>query len=551
MTDPTTPGDATPPPSRSAAMRWLPWIGVLAAAALLFVLVRPSSDDDEAAPPDSVSTETAGEDTGATDTASADGGSEDTSSGETPSTAGDTGEAAQACDERQLADSEYGPCKIEPFSGDNGGATSQGVAEDTITVSFRLGNSGQLASLNSLAGEAAASLGSNQEAVVEDINALVDYFNDQFELYGRRVVVETFEGQGDFLAEFQAKDVQGAQVDAARATDLGAFADVSFTTMTQPYAEALTAADIIAMSPVYLSEDWYADRAPYAYGAAWPLGTQVGEFAGNAVCEALAGQPAEYAADDLASTNRTFGLLAPENPEYAKMADAAEAALASCGESVGRRLSFALDIVALQPEATNAIAQMKEAGVTTIICLCDEFSPLFLTGAAFTQEYGPEWLMMRWPDPWGRLTAPDIFARSMHLGGMTPVFEDSEIGTVVDAATGGSGVASPASIDGIYKQLLMLFSGLQAAGPDLTPETFQAGIFSLPATDDGVFGPWEHGEGVYNPNTSFQLGWWSAEALSNLDGIAGSVQDCGSGDWYRFDDVAGLGAEGTSPGCFG
>ena len=108
-------------------------------------------------------------------------------------------------------------------------------------------------------------------------------------------MVETFEGQGDFLAEFQAKDVQGAQVDAARATDLGAFADVSFTTMTQPYAEALTAADIIAMSPVYLSEDWYADRAPYAYGAAWPLGTQVGEFAGNAVCEALAGQPAEYA----------------------------------------------------------------------------------------------------------------------------------------------------------------------------------------------------------------------------------------------------------------
>ncbi len=329
------------------------------------------------------------------------------------------------------------------------------------------------------------------------------------------------------------------------------FADISFTTMTQPYAEGLTASDIVALSPVYLSEDWYRDRAPYAYGAIWPVGTQVGEYAGNVICEGLAGQPAEFADGSLASTERVFGLLHAENPDYTKMADATVAALEACGESVARRLSFALDIVSLQPEATNAVAQMKEAGVTTIICLCDEFSPLFLTGAAFTQEYGPEWMMMRWPDPWGRLTAQEQLARSMHLGGATPAFEDSEIGTVVDAATDGAGIASPEAIDAVYKQLLVLFSGLQAAGPDLTPESFQSGIFSLPPTDDGVFGPWEFGDGVFNPNTSFQLGWWSPDAVSNLDGVAGSVQDCEPGEWFRYDDVAGIDAEGSSLGCFG
>ena len=550
MSDPTTPGGPTPP-TRSTALRWLPWIGVLAAVVVLFVLVRPSSDDDDdEVSADESSSETASEDTAATDTSLPDSTAADTAS---DAAAGTTvPDTAAGCEERQLASSDYGPCKAdEPFSGDNGGATADGVTEDAITVTYRLGNSGQLTSLNALAGEAAASLGSNQDAVVQDLETLVAYFNDQFELYGRRVQVEVFEGQGDFLAEYQGQEVQGAQVDASRALDLGAFADISFTTMTQPYAEGLTSQNILSLSPVYLSEDWYQDRAPYAYGAAWPVGSQVGEFAGRSACQVLAGQPAEYADDSLASTPRVFGLLHPENPEYTKMGDAAVAALEACDQSVGRRLTFALDIVSLQPEATNAVAQMKDAGVTTIICLCDEFSPLFLTGAAFSQEYGPEWLMMRWPDPWGRLTAQDVFARSMHLGGMTPAFEDSEIGTVVDEATGGAGVSSPEAIDAIYKQLLLLFSGLQAAGPELTPETFQAGVFSLPSTDDGVFGPWEFGEGIHNPNTSFQLGWWSPDAVSNLDGVAGSVQDCGAGGWHRFDDASGLGAEGSSPGCFG
>ena len=551
MTEPTKPPESAssePPPSgsgpagRSTAMRWLPWVGVLAVVVVVFVLVRPSDDDDTAAP-DTPATDTAG-----TDTSGADAVAADTSS-DAAGTAG-AGDP-EGCDERQLTGSDYGPCPAEPFTGDNGGATAPGVTEDTITVTYRLGNSGQLTSLNALAGDAAASLGSNQEAVVEDMTTLIDYFNDEFELYGRRVELEAFEGQGDFLAEFQGQEVQGAQVDAARAVDLGAFADISFTTMTQPYAEGLTASEIVSLSPVYLTEDWYRDRAPYVYGAIWPMGSAVGEYAGQVACEGLAGLPAEFADESLAADERVFGLLHAENPEYTKMGDLAVATMESCGASIERRLTYALDIVSLQQEATNAVAQMKDAGVTTIICLCDEFSPIFLTGAAFTQEYGPEWVMMRWPDPWGRLAVPDQFARSIHLGGSTPAFEDSEIGTVVDAATDGAGVASPEAIDAVYRQLLLLFSGLQAAGPELTPDSFQAGVFALPSTDEGVLGPWEFGDGRYNPNTSFQLGWWSGEAASNLDDVAGSVQDCAPGAWYRYDDAAGIDAEGSSLGCFG
>ncbi len=351
--------DHAEPPQRSPIRRWLPWILALVVIAVVVIIARPSSDNDDS--------EVSGSATAAA-----------------PAEPATTG-----CDERQLTGSDYGPCKAESFTGDNGGATAEGVTADTIKVSFREANPAQLAALKAIAGPAMASLGGDQEATLSDLKSLVAYFNDQFDLYGRTVELDVYEGQGQFLDEFQGKGVQGAQIDAARVSDAGAFADVSLATMTQPYAEALASEKVVLLGPVYLSQDWYSERAPFAYGGAWPVGTQMGEFAGNVTCAQLAGHPAEFASDDLASTERTFGVLHPENPEYAKIADSFEEALSKCDQTVTKDLSYAIDIASAQQDSTNAMAQMKDAGVTTVVCFCDEVFPIFFTPAANQQEYGP------------------------------------------------------------------------------------------------------------------------------------------------------------------
>lgn len=507
------------PRDRNPLLRWVPWVVGLLVIALLFVVFRPSSDSSDDSATSSATT--------------------------TPRTSAPT-----TCKERQLTGSSYGPCKAPKFTGNNGGATARGVTADTIKVTFRNANPAQLAALNAIAGPAMASLGGDQEGTTSDLKSLVAYFNQQFELYGRHVEVEVYEGQGQFLDEFQGKGVQGAQIDAASARDAGAFADVSFATMTQPYAEALAAESIIAMGPVYLSQSWYAQHAPYAFGGPWPVGTQVGEFTGNLSCAQLAGHPAAFAASDLASKKRVFGVLHPENPEYTKMAEAFEQALHHCGQTSKRTLSYALDIGTAQQDSVSAMAQMKAAGVTTVVCFCDEVLPVFLSKAADQQSYGPEWLVQRWPDPWGRLPSQDQWARAMQLGGTTQPLAKTEIGTVMNAATNGAGPASPDSVRQIYEQLLVFFSALQAAGPKLTPASFQAGMFELPDTKSGVFGPWHFGPKVYNPNTSFQLGWWSPKDKSALDGESGSVQNCNDGAWYSFDDPDSMTVHGSAPECF-
>ena len=87
---------------------------------------------------------------------------------------------------------------------------------------------------------------------------------------------------------------------------------------------------VIALSPVYLSDEWYAKRAPYAYGAVWPEGTQLAEFMGNLACSKMANQAASGAGSDLARRPRVFGMLQPENPEYAAAGDEFHRAAAVC-----------------------------------------------------------------------------------------------------------------------------------------------------------------------------------------------------------------------------
>ena len=140
---------------------------------------------------------------------------------------------------RQMPTSGYGALCQAASDGTNPGATASGVTADTITITLRISNSGASAALLATAGTAADSLGGNQADVAADMRTLVGYFNQIFDLYGRQVELRVFDGQGDFLAEFQNQNVQGAQADGARARDQGAFADVSIVTQTQPYSEAL------------------------------------------------------------------------------------------------------------------------------------------------------------------------------------------------------------------------------------------------------------------------------------------------------------------------
>lgn len=507
--------------------------------------LSPGADVDRAAPTAEDPTARAG---GAPGTAGGDPGSPRADRPRAPGSGG-VSRTGVTCNgsNRQLPESSYGPLCVPRFTGGNGGATGPGVTEDEIVVTYRIGSSASTGALQALGGDELESVGFDQDGIGRDMARLVEYFNTRFELYGRTVRFVAYEGQGDILEEYQGRGRQGAQADAARAKDLGAFADVSYAGQTQPYTESLAANGIVAFSPIYLSREFHQRNAPFTHSAMWPAGEDGANFQANIVCGALTPGKATRSSDPtMRAKERSFGIIHAENPEYSKMGDILEERLKACKAPVARKVGYALDVTRAAQTAANAMAQMRSSGATTILCVCDFLVPRVLMEAANSQVYVPEWfLTFHWTDTFYRTYPENQFRGGLVGGGVTEPVLATEPGKVFRAAGGGT-PESPFTFDKAYQQILLLFTGLQAAGPDLTAETMFRGLERVPTATGGAVGPWEFGPGPAMPRRWFPLGAYDPDARSNLDGRPGSSVGCHGGRYFRFDDRA---AFADSLGC--
>ncbi|MGH9112898.1 MAG: hypothetical protein ACRDZN_11475, partial [Acidimicrobiales bacterium] len=83
-------------------------------------------------------------------------------------------------------------------------------------------------------------------------------------------------------------------------------------------------------------------------------------------------------------------------------------------------------------------------------------------------------------------------------------------------------------------QVLTVALGVQMAGPDLTPETFEAGLFAYPG-GDGPAGAWKFGPEHYTPVTDIREIWWDPDATSPFNGKQGTYVD--NGQRYSQENV--------------
>ena len=449
---------------------------------------------------------------------------------------------------KQFAWSTYAPPCVPAFGGNNGGATSQGVTGSTITLSYREPNSNEQATVASLAGNAYP----DDVGFIEDLQTYIKYFNSQFELYGRKVVLTPYQGQGDYLEEDQGQDLAGAQADAATAQDLGAFADITFSLFSsQFYDQDLAEDHVVSYGGLGYTTQWYEQYAPYEFSET-PTGSAGAQGFVQLACDRMAGLPAVYAGNSsFQSQTRVFGLIAPDNPQYTAIADEIQQGLQqTCGQSIAKRVSYSIDVSTFEQQATSIIAQMKSAGVTTIICGCDPLFPILLDQTADQQQYDPEWLQVGFLDPQGRLPAQDQMAHAMSQEGQAVPAGQSEAYRVFEQADPGGTPAEQYYSIAFYT-LLYVFYGLQEAGPDLTPVNLARAYFSMPTSPPGELGVWQGGQDAFSPITQTQIGWWDPNAVSNFDGQKGAWESCDGGQWYTFSNPATWAPDHTQLSCFG
>ncbi|MGQ0847094.1 MAG: hypothetical protein ACT4QF_23495 [Sporichthyaceae bacterium] len=437
----------------------------------------------------------------------------------------------------QVKGSAYSPACVE-FAGPNGGATSRGVTPTTIRVAIRESESSR---------EENAEADSDLEKKAEEagiraspadrrreLDTLVAYFNANYELYGRKVELVRYKGRGDGAKELAGGGQEGANADALKvAQELKAFADIS--ALSQPYMDALVRQRVLSIGGLHLPAGNYRAKAPYAWGQLIDCTTLLTSAVDLLAKRLPASGNAERAGSAaMREKPRKYGLLVPDDAVYSQCIKEARPKFAAAGVSFAKEIRYALDFNKLQQESPNMAAQMKSAGVTTLVLVTDPLLPFFLTGAATQQDFYPEWFVTGTigtdADVAGQFYDQDQWRNAIGQSYLTGFGggKDSEARRAF--ATMGAGQPT-ALVDLTYQTLLMLFVGIQQAGPNLTPATFARGMFAY-GEHTGEYGRWSFGPNDYTSTDDAREFYYDPRAISPFNSRPGRCVPVGRGTRY-------------------
>lgn len=431
----------------------------------------------------------------------------------------------------QIEDPQSPPC-AEYFDGDNGGATSQGVTRDEIRVAI---------------------LAADYE--FKQFEDIVGFFNRRFEFYKRHV---KFVWVSSKQLTPTSPPAENQRYWAQQIAALKPFAAVSMPHGTGSYDtlhEELASRKIISI----VSPDDRTDPAtrqrlhPFVWSYEVPYEV-VNRGVGELACRALKDDVARWGGADVAQKHRAFAVLeyVDRYGEKTRSTVALTDSFRSCGlqpvvrqyrnrgtESAGdpdgnRRAQE----VRLEQQAL--LADLRNAGVTTIVPTGFPSGIAELMESASVINYEPEWLLpgtvgdgsdaeVVWQAAAVNQTAHLMAVASWNKGlppserAATWAYQEEGVSTGVE----GTNAYVPTDI---YRALLVLSSGIQTAGPALTPESFGRGLQAtrFPNVGAGAAPYYQASVGFARDHAmvdDLALTWWSQTAP------AYSVRSRETGGW--------------------
>ena len=375
----------------------------------------------------------------------------------------------------------YAPPCVEPWrGGDNGGATARGVSAGDIVVAVYQQQPDLLEQTFLARSGSDEALGSE----LATIQQYVEFFEAHYQTYGRKVRLVPLKASGPPDDDITAK------ADAIKvATEIKAFASFGGPSQTTAYADELAARGVLCIGDCTTAapESFLESRAPFI----WPSlasPDQAAEHWAAFVGKELAGRRARYAGQaSLRRRIRRFGIVRydDEPGTFDQSFKRFTGLLDTRGVHVATQVPYQLDLESAQESARASIAALREAGVTSVIIAGDPVFPSFLTREATAQGYFPEWVVMGYA-----YTDTAVFGRQYdqrqwrHAIGVTllptrQADDIDELATILVWQTGTGPIAKTFRL--LVQAPLLFFTGVHLAGPDLTPETFRAGLFRFPA----------------------------------------------------------------------
>jgi hypothetical protein len=375
------------------------------------------------------------------------------------------------------------PCTA-PFSGNNGGATAQGVSATKIKVIFYQPQDDPATQ----AALTAAGAANSTDQVWDTYQKYNDYFNHFYEGYGRKVELTRVQGSG------APDDTAAASADAATIVNMKPFA--VWGGNLPSFYEVLARNKILCICTTSQPQETYEASAPYVGYTPLMASTQAYIHRAEYIGKRLGGRNASHAGSPaFKASKRVFGLLYYETADHAYRAGAEffRKEITKYGISFKDVLPYRgpPDYSGLQEDVRPLIQRLKDDGVTSIAMAADPISPALFTTEATNQNYFPEWIITG-----SALTDTDLFARTYDKTQWRNAFGISlltaripktagEAWTVYQFHYPGQTPAANNQYGVIYPVPLAFWTGVHLAGPRLTVDSWQKGLFSYPLSNVG------------------------------------------------------------------
>jgi hypothetical protein len=269
--------------------------------------------------------------------------------------------------------------------------------------------------------------------------------------------------------------------------------------------------------------------APYM----WSLDTESNDVVtatSDLTLKSMAGGNAQYAGGSLQGKPRKVAIIAPSDPWYQTAAQSAVAQAQAAGHPVADNIQYQLNLSTLSNQASTVISQLQNDGITTVVCGCDPVFPVYLTSRAQEQGYTPEWVVAG-----VALTDADIVGQLFQQSEWSHAFGVTFQGPILPKQkTFGyaaykqiSGGNEPANaVDIVYAQMYEMAIGIQMAGPNLTPQTFENGMRAYPGSQTGapnaLYGSWQFPAGHFTPQTDWAFIYWDPTKVSPYNDKTGA-----------------------------
>jgi hypothetical protein len=274
----------------------------------------------------------------------------------------------------------------------NGGATWNGVDGKTIEVVNYVADYG--AEVDQIL--KAQGLYYNADTAKSWNTAYSDFINSHFQLWGRKIHVDTVEGTCRTVPPDYPCLIGEMDTIVAKYKPYAVFWET--TVCSQCYAE-LSRLHVVNFGGGGFSDAFHNANAPYSYDAGESATRIQLQFA-NWWCAQMAGKNAIFAgtknpAQNFRNTKRELGVVSTNDPDNENTIKNVlyPALQKGCGVSThGHEYFYAQDINTATQQSQTEVAKMNTTSnpATSIVCFCDPVAPQFGQNAEASDNYWPE-----------------------------------------------------------------------------------------------------------------------------------------------------------------